>query len=123
MLVDAPCSGTGTWRRNPETRWRLDAGAARPADRAPGRLLDLGATLLRPGGMLVYAVCSLLAEEGRDQAEALDRPFIAGSGAAAYRRRDAPPAPGLLLSPAPGRDGRLFRRALASAMLERRATW
>ena len=56
VLVDAPCSGTGTWRRNPETRWRLN----------PDRLV-------RPGGHLVYAVCSALAEEGRGQAEAFGR--------------------------------------------------
>jgi 16S rRNA (cytosine967-C5)-methyltransferase len=68
VLIDAPCSGTGTWRRNPETRWRL-----RPADIArhaalQARLLDVAAALVRPGGRIGYVVCSLLDAEGADQA-------------------------------------------------------
>lgn len=70
VLVDAPCSGTGTWRRNPEARWRLTpAGLGRLVE-TQARLLDLAATLVRPGGRLVYVVCSLLDAEGRDQAAA-----------------------------------------------------
>ena len=70
VLVDAPCSGTGTWRRNPETRWRL-----RPADLArhaalQARLLDIAAALTKPGGRIGYVVCSLLDAEGADQAAA-----------------------------------------------------
>ncbi|HTU10994.1 MAG TPA: RsmB/NOP family class I SAM-dependent RNA methyltransferase, partial [Allosphingosinicella sp.] len=76
VLVDAPCSGTGTWRRNPETRWRLDPERLDRLTALQARLLDLGRTLVAPGGILVYAVCSLLAEEGRDQAAA----FTARSG-------------------------------------------
>lgn len=76
VLVDAPCSGTGTWRRNPETRWRLTPGRLERLVDLQARLLDLAATLVAPGGSLVYAVCSLLAEEGRSQAEA----FSARSG-------------------------------------------
>ncbi|HEX7750914.1 MAG TPA: RsmB/NOP family class I SAM-dependent RNA methyltransferase, partial [Novosphingobium sp.] len=70
VLVDAPCSGTGTWRRNPEARWRL---TPRELDRLvalQGRLLDLAATLVRPGGRLVYVTCSLLDAEGADQIDA-----------------------------------------------------
>jgi len=102
VLVDAPCSGTGTWRRNPETRWRITPERLARTTALQARLLDLGAALLRPGGRLVYAVCSLLAEEGRDQAEALSRrsslvpePLPMPTGTAS--------GPGLLLSPA--RDG------------------
>lgn len=70
VLVDAPCSGTGTWRRNPELRWRLTpARLARLTD-VQARLIDLGASLLKPGGRLVFAVCSVLDAEGRDQAMA-----------------------------------------------------
>jgi len=70
VLVDAPCSGTGTWRRNPEARWRLtEAQLARHAA-LQARLLDVAAGLVRPGGRLVYATCSLLDGEGADQAEA-----------------------------------------------------
>jgi 16S rRNA (cytosine967-C5)-methyltransferase len=71
VLVDAPCSGSGTWRRNPETRWRLTEPRLRQLTALQARLLDIAVPLLRPGGRLVYAVCSLLAEEGRNQAQAL----------------------------------------------------
>jgi 16S rRNA (cytosine967-C5)-methyltransferase len=71
VLVDAPCSGTGIWRRNPETRWRASPERLERLTRLQAHLLDVAAELVRPGGHLVYAVCSLLAEEGRDQAEAL----------------------------------------------------
>jgi 16S rRNA (cytosine967-C5)-methyltransferase len=67
VLVDAPCSGSGTWRRNPEGRWRL---TPERLDRLVGiqqRLLEVGAELVRPGGRLVYAVCSLLSREGAGQ--------------------------------------------------------
>jgi 16S rRNA (cytosine967-C5)-methyltransferase len=70
VLVDAPCSGSGTWRRNPEGRWRLTPDRL---DRLIGlqqRLLDIAAELIRPGGRLVYAVCSLLSREGAGQIDA-----------------------------------------------------
>jgi 16S rRNA (cytosine967-C5)-methyltransferase len=73
VLVDAPCSGTGTWRRNPELRWRLSPERLERLVRVQSELLDLAARLVRPGGLLVYAVCSLLAEEGRDQAQSFTR--------------------------------------------------
>jgi 16S rRNA (cytosine967-C5)-methyltransferase len=71
VLVDAPCSGTGTWRRNPETRWRLDADRLSRLLNLQAHILDVAAELVRPGGFVVYAVCSVLAEEGRGQADAL----------------------------------------------------
>jgi len=70
VLVDAPCSGTGTWRRNPEARWRLTPGRLDRLVKLQAHILDVAADLVRPGGVLVYAVCSLLTEEGRAQAEA-----------------------------------------------------
>ena len=69
VLVDAPCSGSGTWRRNPEGRWRLTPERLERLSAAQERLLDLAAELVRPGGRLVYAVCSLLSREGAGQAE------------------------------------------------------
>lgn len=61
VLVDAPCTGTGTLRRNPDIKWRsVDLEALR-AEQA--RILDAAARLLKPGGRLVYATCSLLREE------------------------------------------------------------
>ncbi len=64
VLIDAPCSGTGTWRRNPEARWRLTPDRLDALTALQARLLDLGAALVRPGGRLVYVVCSVLPEEG-----------------------------------------------------------
>jgi 16S rRNA (cytosine967-C5)-methyltransferase len=67
VLVDAPCSGTGTWRRNPEARWRLTAAQLARYGAVQARLLDVAAALVRPGGRLVYVTCSLLDGEGADQ--------------------------------------------------------
>lgn len=69
VLVDAPCSGTGTWRRNPELRWRMTPKRLEHTTELQQRLIDLGSEMVKPGGRLVYAVCSLLDAEGGDQAE------------------------------------------------------
>jgi 16S rRNA (cytosine967-C5)-methyltransferase len=69
VLVDAPCSGSGTWRRNPEGRWRLTRERLDRLINVQERLLDIAAELVRPGGRLVYAVCSLLSREGAGQIE------------------------------------------------------
>ena len=69
VLVDAPCSGTGTWRRNPEARWRIDAAMLERLVQLQERLLGIAAQLVRPGGRLVYVTCSLLDAEGAGQAE------------------------------------------------------
>lgn len=70
VFVDAPCSGSGTWRRSPELRWRLTPSRLdrHVADQA--MLIDLGADLVAPGGKLLYAVCSIIAREGRAQMDA-----------------------------------------------------
>jgi 16S rRNA (cytosine967-C5)-methyltransferase len=70
VLVDAPCSGSGTWRRNPEGRWRLTPERLERVVRLQSRLLDIASQLVAPGGTLVYAVCSLLEREGADQVSA-----------------------------------------------------
>jgi len=105
VLVDAPCSGTGTWRRNPELRWRLTPERLARFVSAQAALLDLGWELVGPGGTLVYAVCSLLAAEGREQAEA----FAARSSAvseALPMPGGRPAGSGRLLTPAhDGTDG------------------
>jgi 16S rRNA (cytosine967-C5)-methyltransferase len=67
VLVDAPCSGSGTWRRNPEGRWRLTPDRLDRLVSLQARLLDIGAVIVRPGGSLVYAVCSILSREGAMQ--------------------------------------------------------
>jgi 16S rRNA (cytosine967-C5)-methyltransferase len=69
VLVDAPCSGTGTWRRNPEARWRLDARELERLSRVQSHVLDVAAGLVKPGGRLLYAVCSVLDPEGAGKVE------------------------------------------------------
>ena len=66
-LVDAPCSGSGTWRRNPEGRWRLTPDRLDRVIALQRHLLEIAAGLVRPGGRLVYAVCSILSREGAAQ--------------------------------------------------------
>ncbi|MFL6747721.1 MAG: RsmB/NOP family class I SAM-dependent RNA methyltransferase [Sphingomicrobium sp.] len=68
VLVDAPCSGSGTWRRNPEGRWRLTPERLDRLVKLQARLLDIAGPLVKPGGALVYATCSLIRAEGADQA-------------------------------------------------------
>ena len=70
VLVDAPCSGTGTWRRNPEARWRLDEGELARLRAAQDHVLDIAAGLVRPGGRIVFVTCSLLDEEGAERFDA-----------------------------------------------------
>lgn len=70
VLIDAPCSGTGTWRRNPEARWRLTPDRLARLNATQTSLLDLGSRCVKPGGALVHIVCSLLDAEGSDQVQA-----------------------------------------------------
>ncbi len=69
VLVDAPCSGSGTWRRNPDARWRLSSEMLAELTAVQGRILDSAARLVRPGGRLVYATCSLFREENQDRVD------------------------------------------------------
>lgn len=64
VLVDAPCSGTGTWRRNPEARWRLDPAQIGRYVAQQAHVLNLAAVLVRPGGRITFITCSLLDAEG-----------------------------------------------------------
>jgi len=108
VLVDAPCSGSGTWRRNPEGRWRLTPERLDRVVALQERLLDIAAELVRPGGRLVYAVCSLLSREGAGQIERfLQRhsSWISEETAIAGGRLDGA---GLLLTPAHDRTDGFF---------------
>ena len=71
VFVDAPCSGSGTWRRNPEAKWTLDASRLEAYRAAQQRLLDRAVDLVKPSGAIVYATCSLLPSEGPQQLVAL----------------------------------------------------
>ena len=70
VLVDAPCSGTGTWRRNPDARWRTLGPGLDSLLPLQARVLASAARLVRPGGRLVYATCSLLPQENEEQVAA-----------------------------------------------------
>ena len=67
VLVDAPCSGTGTWRRQPELRWRLTPERLIELQAIQHSLLARAATYVKPGGRLVYATCSILPCENADR--------------------------------------------------------
>jgi 16S rRNA (cytosine967-C5)-methyltransferase len=70
VLVDAPCSGLGTLRRNPDLKWRQSPKVVEELAAKQGAILDSAARLLKSGGRLVYATCSLLAAENEDVAQA-----------------------------------------------------
>ncbi len=107
VLVDAPCTGTGTWRRNPDARLRLAETDLLELVAKQQAILAADAKLLRPGGRLVYAVCSVLAQEGVEQVE---RFLAAEPGWRVVPARqawpDAPTSPYLATSPRQhGMDG------------------
>ncbi len=97
ILVDAPCSATGTMRRHPDARWRLEPAVFARAATRQSRLLDAAAALVRPGGgLLIYATCSLEPEENEHVVDA----FL--SRHPDFHRTSATPAavPAELLTPA-----------------------
>ena len=127
VLVDAPCTGTGTWRRNPDGRWTLSPLEIAELPPKQSEILDAAAKLVKPGGRLVYATCSLLPVENEERvaaflaahpdfsalpapqvwAEAVGTPFPEAASSGAYLR----------LTPARhGTDG------FFAAILERMAT-
>ena len=73
MLVDAPCSGLGTLRRNPDLKWRQSPQSVDELVHKQRAILDSAARLLKPGGRLVYATCSLLRAENEAVAQDLSR--------------------------------------------------
>lgn len=67
VLVDSPCSGTGTWRRRPDAKWRLTEAALEARMKEQDEVLDAAARYVKPGGHLVYVTCSVLADENEDR--------------------------------------------------------
>jgi 16S rRNA (cytosine967-C5)-methyltransferase len=114
VVVDAPCSGTGTWRRNPEARWRLTPERLARVVALQARLLDVAAQLVRPGGTLVHIVCSLLGEEGTEQAEAFLARHPRWSAEPVVLPAGSPHGAGLRLTPShDGTDGFFVARLKA----------
>jgi 16S rRNA (cytosine967-C5)-methyltransferase len=121
VLVDAPCSGSGTWRRQPELKWRLTAARIAEFIAIQDQLLAQAANLVRPGGRLVYATCSLLQSENEHRIAALlsRQPDFAPLPAAAIWREatgtNPPPGMGEFFRASPhltGTDG--FFTAIAT---------
>jgi len=67
VVVDAPCTGTGTWRRKPDAKWRLSEKSLAVRIKEQRDVLTRGASLVKKGGRLAYFTCSLLPEENTDQ--------------------------------------------------------
>jgi 16S rRNA (cytosine967-C5)-methyltransferase len=70
VLIDAPCTGTGTWRRNPDQRWRPLGPGLAELTKLQSAILASATRLVKPGGRLIYATCSLLSEENESHIEA-----------------------------------------------------
>jgi 16S rRNA (cytosine967-C5)-methyltransferase len=67
VVIDAPCTGTGTWRRNPDAKWRIRPGALEIRLKEQADVLERAATLVKPGGRIAYITCSVLNPENGDQ--------------------------------------------------------
>jgi 16S rRNA (cytosine967-C5)-methyltransferase len=67
VLIDAPCTGTGAWRRNPDAKWRMRPGALEQRQKEQSEILDRAVALLKPGGRIAYITCSVLDEENGSQ--------------------------------------------------------
>src|ERR1700730_12659173 len=67
VLIDAPCTGTGTWRRNPDAKWRMRPGALEVRLKDQIEVLDRAAALVKPGGRIAYITCSVLPPENGEQ--------------------------------------------------------
>jgi 16S rRNA (cytosine967-C5)-methyltransferase len=70
VVIDAPCTGSGVWRRRPDAKWRLKPEMLEARLAEQRAVLDTGAKLVKPGGRLAYITCSVLAPENRDQVDA-----------------------------------------------------
>jgi 16S rRNA (cytosine967-C5)-methyltransferase len=120
VLVDAPCTGVGTWRRNPDAKWRIRPGSLEQRLKEQDAVLDRAAPFVKPAGRIAYITCSVLPQENEERIAAfserqagwrvVDPSEVAGSsavpelaGLGAFRSRDGT---GLLLTPArTGTDG------------------
>ncbi len=117
VLIDAPCTGTGAWRRNPDAKWRIRPGALEQRIADQDQTLAAAARFVKPQGRILYVTCSLLREENEDRIGAFlaaNRAFQAGPAEAMAAAAGLPQlaafastlGPGVRLSPAAsGTDG------------------
>lgn len=117
VLIDAPCTGAGTWRRHPDAKWRLAPGALELRLKEQAALLEQAVRFVKPGGRLAYVTCSLLRDENEDQLAAFlaehgdftalsVADMTAAAGLPDLARFASPHGPGLRFSPATsGTDG------------------
>jgi 16S rRNA (cytosine967-C5)-methyltransferase len=101
VLIDAPCTGTGVWRRNPDAKWRIRPGALAERQKEQVEVLARAAPLVKPGGRIAYVTCSVLEEENGAQV----RDFLA-------RHADFAVVPTDRVAEALGERAFLFRRAV-----------
>jgi 16S rRNA (cytosine967-C5)-methyltransferase len=127
VLVDAPCTGVGTWRRNPDAKWRIRPGSLEQRLREQDAVLDRAARFVKPDGRIAYITCSLLPQENGGRVAAfrerhpqwrlIEPKEVVASGPAelaaltAFRSRDGS---GLLLTPARTKTDGFFLEVLAS---------
>ncbi|HYM04715.1 MAG TPA: RsmB/NOP family class I SAM-dependent RNA methyltransferase [Stellaceae bacterium] len=110
VFVDAPCTGTGTWRRNPDAKWRLSPKDLDELVALQAEILDSAARLTKPGGRLIYATCSVLREEDEAQIEKFleghaDFALVPMAQVWAETIGGEPPAQGDMLRLTPARHG------------------
>ena len=117
VFADAPCTGSGTWRRNPDAKWRIRPGALEQRMREQDEVLEAAVRFVRPGGRIVYVTCSFLREENEDRISAFLEnhsefapvevsALAQSSGVPEIGRYSSPHGPGIRLSPvSSGADG------------------
>jgi 16S rRNA (cytosine967-C5)-methyltransferase len=119
VLIDAPCTGTGSWRRNPDAKWRMRPGALEQRVKEQAGILDRAAGLLKAGGRIAYVTCSVLDEENGAQIRAfverhpdfaVDKPAdvikALGDKASAFGKAARQSKEGILMTPrTTGTDG------------------
>jgi len=112
VMIDAPCTGTGAWRRNPDAKWRVRPGALAERIKQQDDVLERAGTLVKPGGRIAYVTCSVLAEENGDRVRAflarhpefsVEKPAdvvnVLGERAYLFRRAVLMSEEGLLMTP------------------------
>ena len=117
VVIDAPCTGTGTWRRNPDAKWRIRPGALEIRLKEQSQVLERAVPLVKPGGRIAYITCSVLPPENGAQVRAFvarhpdfailppPRPPRFGTGRRFRRGRAASPEGWLMTPRRTGTDG------------------